>query len=136
VVRATGCRARFSCMVPSDEDVKAGYTEVLTAVAVHHAERPRAEVPWAQPGGVDLWPGEIDGMLREIGEWDNRDHDYVVYLVPADEYHPLDEMGIRGLSELGWKDFAATPDEMAKVRAAMSGRDNLPASHENGGSSE
>jgi hypothetical protein len=37
-----------------------------------------------------------------------------------------------GASELGWKDFAATPDEVAKVRAAMLGRDNLPAIHQNG----
>jgi hypothetical protein len=123
-------------VVPSDEDLKAGYTEVLTAVAVHHAERPPAKIPWAHPGEVDLWPAEIDSMLQEIGEWDNKDHDYVVYLVPVDEYHPLDERGILGPSELGWKDFAATPDEEAKVRAAMSGRDNLPAPKENDTSSE
>jgi hypothetical protein len=56
--------------------------------------------------------------------------------VPVDEYHPLDEMGILGPSELGWKDTAATPDEEAKVRATMSGRDNLPAPKENDTSSE
>jgi hypothetical protein len=119
-------------MVPSEEDVKAGYTEVLTAVAVHHAEHPRAEVPWACPGEVDLWPAEIDSMLREIGGWDNHDLDYVVYLVPKDEYRPLDEMGIRGPSELGWKYFAATPGEMARVRAAMPGHDATQKTRENG----
>jgi hypothetical protein len=108
-------------MAPSEEDIKAGYTEVLTAVAVYHCERPHTKVPWAHPRQVDLWSAEIDSMVREIDGWDRRDHDYVVYLVPGDEYRRLDEMGIRGPLEVGWIDFAATPHEMEKVRAAMPG---------------
>jgi hypothetical protein len=113
--------ARFSYVIPNEHDIKAGYTEVLTAVAVNHPERPHAEIPWAHEGEVDPWPGDVDVMLREIG-WDYADLDYVVYLVPKNEYRPLAELGIRGPKERGRQNFAATPDEVARVRAVMSGQ--------------
>ena len=127
-----GGSARFSYVIPSEHDIEAGYTEVLTAVAVYHPERPYAEIPWADAGEVDPCPGDVDTMLREIG-WDYADLDCVVYLVPKNEYRPLVDLGIRGPKERGWKDFAATPDEVTKVRAVMSGQHASKVTCQSGG---
>jgi hypothetical protein len=106
----------------NDEDIEAGYTEILTAVAVHHLERPRVKVPWARVGEAGLGSADMDRMLRRIHRWERYNIDYVVYLVPADEYRPLDEMGIWGPEELDWEEFATTPEQVVRVRAATAAR--------------
>ena len=80
-------------LVPSDADVEAGFTEVLTAVAVFHGERePWAKVPWAHAAdaGFQL-PGEVWNWLRRLDGWERKFED-VLYLVPEADYVPLNEL--------------------------------------------
>jgi hypothetical protein len=107
----------------TDEDIKAGFTELLMGVAVHHGEQPRMDVPWADVGSAGFFPVDSELWLRHVPGWESGKVDYAFYLVPMDEYQPLHEMGIRGPEELDCEEFIATPDEVEKVRAVMADQD-------------
>ncbi|HYZ55321.1 MAG TPA: hypothetical protein VE733_17715 [Streptosporangiaceae bacterium] len=84
---------------------------------------PHADVPWAHVGDLDFSPPGMHRWLeKEVPGWEDKDVNYAPYLVPAEEYRPLHELGVTKPKELDCQDFPATPEQVAAVRAVMGKR--------------
>lgn len=101
--------------------MEAGYTRTLIAVAVRHFPEVAADqVPWPDWGRVKIpMPYEVDNWLRGLPDWEQGDMNYLLYIVPPEEYKPLTELKIRGVKELDALEFHATEGQVAAARGAF-----------------
>lgn len=108
-------------ITPNEHDAAAGFTEVLTAVAIRRfPDVPAGEPPWTDSASAGIsWPAEVDRWLNGLPDWYEHDVNYMVCLVPEEDYRPLYQLRIPGLEELSTFDFLATKEEVANVRAAI-----------------
>ncbi|GAA2308705.1 hypothetical protein GCM10010149_68530 [Nonomuraea roseoviolacea subsp. roseoviolacea] len=77
-----------------------------------HPPRPKQ---WAHVTDLGRHPFEVEQELRKYGI-DDELFDHFVYVVPADDYDPSQQP--RGYKTFGPIEFEATPNEIAKIRAA------------------
>jgi hypothetical protein len=108
-------------LTPNEHDAAAGFSETLTAVAVHHYESGSDDaVPWVDLGSAGInRPYEVDHWLQhDVPGWEEGSVNYLVHVVPEVDYKTLRELGVRGVTELSTLDFIATKEDVARVREA------------------
>ncbi|MEU9885021.1 hypothetical protein AB0M95_22535 [Sphaerisporangium sp. NPDC051017] len=100
-----------------DEFTETGYA-VLVYSNEHHpsgSTYPPRPKQWAHIADLDRYPFDVEQEFQTY-EIDLNLFDHLVYVVPKDDYDPGQEP--RGYRTFGPVQFEATPNEIAKIRAA------------------